>query len=84
MISTEMFNINVLPSQFQNFQQNLIISTSEIIYHCSSTTAYGIGQSHKLRKQNRKQLDNITEPSLLPLTPSYIYNKLNEYTDISH
>ena len=43
---------------------------------------YGIGQSLKLEK-NRKRLDNISHPSLELSTPSYIYNKLNENTDIT-
>ena len=44
---------------------------------------YGIGQAHKLRKQNRKKLDNTTDSYSSPSTPSYSYNKLSEYTDIS-
>ena len=45
--------------------------------------AYGIGWSHKLRKQNIKQLDNTTDPSSAPPTLSFTYNKLNENTDIT-
>ena len=42
--------------------------------------AYGIGRAHKLRKQNREQLDNTTDTSS---APSYSYDKLNENTDIT-
>ena len=45
--------------------------------------AYGIGWSHKLRKQNIKELDNTTDPSSAPPTPSFTYNELNENTDIT-
>ena len=38
----------ILSSQFEKFQQNLIISKSTTIYHYSSTMAYVIGQSQKL------------------------------------
>ena len=44
--------------------------------------AYGIGQTQKLGKQNRKRLDNTTDPYSAPSTPSYRYDKLNENTDI--
>ena len=40
--------------------------------------AYVIGRAHKLGKQNRKRLDNITDPSSAPSNPSYSYNELNE------
>ena len=45
--------------------------------------AYGIGRAYKLGKQNRKRLDNATDPSSEPSTPSYSYNKFNENTDIT-
>ena len=41
--------------------------------------AYGIDQAHKLGK-NRKRLENTTDPSKLPSTLSYSYNRLNENT----
>ena len=44
--------------------------------------AYGIGPAHKLGK-NRKRLDNTTDTSSEPSTPSYSYNKLNENTYIT-
>ena len=44
---------------------------------------YVIGRSHKLVKQNRTLLDNITYISLEPSTPSYSYDKLNENTYIT-
>ena len=31
----------------------------------------------------RKKIDNTTDTSLAPSTPSYSYNKLNENTDIT-
>ena len=83
LISIEIFNIIFLTSQFRFFQQNLIIPKSATIYHCSPTMAYGIVWAHKLVNQNRKWLDNTTDPSSAPSTPSYSYNKLNEYTDIT-
>ena len=43
--------------------------------------AYGIGKDHKLRKQNRKIPDNNTDTYSAHLTPSYIYDRLNENTD---
>ena len=49
-------NQNILPFKphnFENLQQNLIISKSATIYHCSSTMDYGIDQDQKLGKQNR-------------------------------
>ena len=45
--------------------------------------AYGIGRGHRIGKQNRKQLDNINDPSLESSTSSYSYDKLNENTDIN-
>ena len=45
--------------------------------------AYGIGRAYKLGNQNRKILDNATDPSSEPSTPSYSYNKFNENTDIT-
>ena len=45
--------------------------------------AYGIGRGHRIGKQNRKQLDNINDPSLESSTSSYSYDKLNENTDIT-
>ena len=33
--------------------------------------------------KNRKRLDNTTSHYSAPSTPSYSYNKLNEYTDIA-
>ena len=45
--------------------------------------AYVVGRAHKPRKQNRKRLDNTTDPSSAPSTPSYSYDKLNENTDIT-
>ena len=45
--------------------------------------AYEIGQAQKIRKQNRNQLDNNTNTSSEPSTPSYRYGKLNENTDIT-
>ena len=32
-------------------------------------------------QKNRKQIDNTTDPSLAPSTPSYIYDSLNENTN---
>ena len=79
-------NQNILffkPHNFEKFQQNLIISKSAKIYHLSSNMAYGIGQAHKLGKQNRKRLDKTTDTYSLRSTPSYSYDKLNENTDIN-
>ena len=45
--------------------------------------AYGIGQAQKTGKQNRKKLDNTTDTSSAPSTPSYSYDKLNGNTDIT-
>ena len=45
--------------------------------------AYGIDQDHKLGKQNRNWLDNTTDTSSAPSTPSYSYDKLKENTDIT-
>ena len=45
--------------------------------------AYGIDRAHKLGKQNKKRLDNTTDPSSAPSTSSYSYEKLNENTDIT-
>ena len=44
---------------------------------------YGIGRDHKLGKKNRKQLDNTTDPSSEPPTPSFSDSKLNENTHIT-
>ena len=71
------------PHNFETIQQNIIIPESARTYHCSSTMAYGIGQARKLGKQNRKRLENTTDHSSVPSTPSYSYNSLNKYTDIS-
>ena len=70
------------PHNFEIFQQNLITLKSATIYHCSSTMAYGIGWAQQLKK-NRKRLDNTTDISPEPSTPSYSYDKLNENTDIT-
>ena len=43
LISIKIFNIIFYPHNFETFQQNLIISKSATIFHCSSTMAYGIG-----------------------------------------
>ena len=40
--------------------------------------AYGIGLDQKTGKQNRKRIDNTTNTSSAPSTPSYSYDKLNE------
>ena len=45
--------------------------------------AYGIFRAHKLDKQNRKWLDNITNCSSSPQTPSYSYEKFSKNTDIT-
>ena len=45
--------------------------------------AYGIGRAHKLVKQNINRLYNTIYPSSAASTLSYIYNKLNENTDIT-
>ena len=45
--------------------------------------AYGIGRAHKLRKKNIKKLENTTDNSLAPSTPSYSYDTLNGNTDIT-
>ena len=37
---------------------------------------------HKGGKQNKNQLENITDPYLASSSPLYSYKKLNEYTDI--
>ena len=44
---------------------------------------YGIVRDHKLRNQNRNQLDNTTDTSSAPSTPLYSYEKLNGNTDIT-
>ena len=44
---------------------------------------YGIVRDHKLRNQNRNQLDNTTDTSSAPSAPSYRYKKSNEKTDIT-
>ena len=46
--------------------------------------AYGIGGAHKLEKLNIKRLNNTNKSFSAPSTPSYSYNKLNEYADISN
>ena len=71
------------PHSFEYFQQNLITSKSTAIYHCSLTTAYGIGRAQKLRKQNINLLYSTTDTSLAPSTHLYSYEKLNENTDIN-
>ena len=71
------------PHNLEKFQQNLIISKSATIYHCSLTTPYGIGRSHKLDKRNRKRLDNTNDTDSAPSNPSYSYDKLNENNDIT-
>ena len=43
--------------------------------------AFGIFQDYKI-EQNRKRLHNTTGTSSESSTPSYSYNKLNEYTAI--
>ena len=43
--------------------------------------AYEIGQAHKPGKQDRKRLDNTTDHSSEPSTPSYSYSRLNENAD---
>ena len=53
------------------------------IYHCASTTAYGIDISDKPRKQNRKRLDNTTYNYSAPSAPLYSYEKLNKNTAIT-
>ena len=45
--------------------------------------AYRIGWYQKLGKQHIKRLDRNKYPSSEPSTPSYIYNKLNEKTDMT-
>ena len=45
--------------------------------------AYGIGQACKPGKQNRNELDNTTDPSSAPSTPSYSSDNFNENTDIT-
>ena len=60
-----------------------MISKSATTYHCLSTIAYGIGRAHKIGKQNRKLIDNTTDPSSAPSNPSYSYDKLNGNTDIT-
>ena len=45
--------------------------------------AYRIDRAQKLGKQNRNRLDNVTDTSSEPSTPSYSYDKLNENTDIT-
>ena len=46
--------------------------------------AYEIGEAHKLGKQNINQFYTTTEPCSETSTPSFVYNELNEYTDIIH
>ena len=53
------------------------------MYHYSSTTAYVIGRYQKHGKQKRKLLENTTDHSSAPSTPSNSYKKLNENTDIT-
>ena len=43
--------------------------------------AYVIGQDQEIGKQNRKKLDNTTYHYLVPSTPSYSYDRLNENTE---
>ena len=43
--------------------------------------SYGIHGSHKIGKQNRKQLDNTTDPSSALPTLAYSYDRSNENTD---
>ena len=43
--------------------------------------AYGIGPDQKLGKQNRKRLDNTTDPFSSHSIPSYSCDRLNESTD---
>ena len=66
------------PYNFEKFQQNLIISKSATIYHCSSTMAYGIVRARKLEKNTI--FDSTTLLILFQQLwrPSYSYNKLNE------
>ena len=71
------------PHNFKKNQQNLIISKSATIHYFSSNMSYGIGRDRELRKQNRKKLENTTDPYLAPSNPSYSYDKLNENTDIT-
>ena len=44
---------------------------------------YWIFQGQKLGKQNKKRLDNTTNTSLAPSTPSNSNEKMNENTDIT-
>ena len=44
---------------------------------------YGIGLAHKIGNIYVKWLNNTTDTSSAPSTPSYIYDKLNENTDIN-
>ena len=37
--------------------------------------------AHKIGIQNRKKLDNTTDPSSAPSIPSYSYERLNKNTD---
>ena len=45
--------------------------------------AYRIVQAQKRVKQNRKRIDNTTDPYSAPSTPSYSYGNFNENTDIT-
>ena len=45
--------------------------------------AYKIVQACKIGKENRKRLDNTTDTSSAPSTPSNSYVKFNENTDIT-
>ena len=45
--------------------------------------AYGIVRCHKVGEKNIKQPDNTTDTYSAPSTPSYSYDKLHKYTDIS-
>ena len=44
---------------------------------------YGIVQYRKVGRQNRKRLDNTIYTSSATSILSYIYDKLNEYTDVT-
>ena len=83
MISIEMFNNFLNLTIWKNFQHNLIISKIEIKNIYLSTTDYGIFRYHRIVKQNRKQLEIITDYSSAPSTPLISYEKLNENTDIT-
>ena len=61
---------------------NLIILKYETKPHYSSTMANGIGQAHKLGKQNRKRPCVTKNPSNLTSSPSHIHDNNNLNIDV--